>query len=799
MSKESGNTYGAKSIQVIKGLEAVRKRPAMYIGSTGINGLNHLVYEVVDNSVDEALAGHCTDIKVTLNTDGSCSVEDNGRGIPTDIHPAEGISAAEVVMTKLHAGGKFDKDSYKYSGGLHGVGVSVVNALSRRLDLEIYRDGKIYKQSYERGKPLGPLEVVGKTDKRGTFIKFYPDPEIFQETTKFSFDTLSSRLRELAFLNKGLRITITDKINDKKHEFYFEGGIKSFVKEINKKKTPLFSEVISFSEEDDKYILDIAMQYNQGYGEQIYSFVNNINTVEGGTHVAGFKSALTKACNRKAHQMNILKADESFSSEDVREGLVAVISVKVPEPQFEGQTKTKLGNSEVKSVVDKWTSAFLSTYFEEHPQIAKLIFQKALLAQRARAAAKKARDLTRRKTALESTVLPGKLADCSDENPAKAELFIVEGDSAGGTAKQARDRHYQAILPLRGKILNVEKARLDRMLANEEIKALISAIGAGIGKEFDADKARYHKIILMTDADVDGAHIRTLLLTFFFRYMEPLVEKGYLYIAQPPLYKAKIGKTEKYLKDDTAFKNFLFDWAQEHLTLILNGKEIPFDEWKNLLNDIDVYQRQLHEASRHFKVSTDNLHKLVTFLHENPWLKEEGVDALEQNLKRYFKDYSIEIKKVSPETEHEEPRYTATFTVLNKQWEISLDFFASPAVKILLKLYHPISKPEQQEWTLKVKDRERKIEGHTIPGLISAIITISKSYMSVQRYKGLGEMNPEQLWETAMDPKTRSLLQVKVEDNLEADSWFATLMGDDVKGRRAFIEKNGQFVQNLDI
>ena len=471
MTNNSDKQYRAQSIQVIEGLEAVRKRPAMYIGSTGSKGLHHLVYEVVDNSVDEALAGYCTSINVILHTDGSCSVEDNGRGIPVDIHPTEGVSAAEVVMTKLHAGGKFDKDTYKYSGGLHGVGISVVNALSKKLYLEIYRDGNIYAQEYEKGKPLAPLKVIGETKKRGTYIRFYPDPEIFQETTEFSFDILSARLRELAFLNKELTIIISDETNNKKHEFYFEGGIVSFVEHINAKKKPLFPEVIYFTNEDDQYILEVAMQYNDGYGEQLFSFVNNINTVEGGTHVTGFKTALTKACNKRAQEIGMTK-EENFSSEDVREGLVCVINIKVPEPQFEGQTKTKLGNNEIKGIVDSWTFAALSTYFEEHPATAKLVLQKAELAQRARDAAKKARDLTRRKTALESLVLPGKLADCSNEDPAETELFIVEGDSAGGSAKQARDRANQAILPLRGKILNVEKARLDKMLSNEEIKAL---------------------------------------------------------------------------------------------------------------------------------------------------------------------------------------------------------------------------------------------------------------------------------------------------------------------------------------
>lgn len=807
MANESNDkTYGARSIQVIEGLEAVRKRPAMYIGSVGPSGLHHLVYELVDNSVDEALAGYCSKIKVVLYPDGSCSVEDNGRGIPTDIHPTEGVSAAEVVLTKLHAGGKFDKESYKYSGGLHGVGVSVVNALSKRLELEIYRDGHIYKQIYERGKPLNPLEIVGDTDKRGTFIRFFPDPEIFTETTAFSFEILSARLRELAFLNKKLSITITDEINNKKHDFYFEGGIISFIQHINAKKTPLFPEVIHFERSDDNYVLEIALQYNDGFGEQLFSFVNNINTVEGGTHVSGFKTALTKVCNKKAQQLNIIKSgEESFSSEDVREGLVCVINMKVPEPQFEGQTKTKLGNSDVKGIVDSWTATELDTYFEEHPAIAKIILQKAELAKRAREAAKKARELTRRKTALEGAVLPGKLADCSNENPAETELFIVEGDSAGGSAKQGRDRYNQAILPLRGKILNVEKARLDKMLNNEEIKALISAIGCGIEKnEFDPSKARYHKIILMTDADVDGSHIRTLLLTFFFRYMQPLIEHGYLYIAQPPLYKVKIGKKEQYLKDDKSFKAFLYEWAAEQTTLTINNKDFEKKQWQKLLDDLKVFENRLTEIGHIFKVTYENLYRLLIFSYHHPWKKEHGIEKLLEMLKHYFKNYFIRIDKAEPiqvgdeETLTEQPPFIVVKR-LTREWRISAKFFDSEEQAVLFELLKPLELLIANEWTLTIIDKDRTITDKGILRLAQAIGEISKPFMSVQRYKGLGEMNPEQLAETAMNPETRNLLQVTIEDALEADSWFSTLMGDDVEGRRHYIEENGQFVKNLDV
>lgn len=798
----NGNEYKAKSIRIMEGLEAVRKRPAMYIGSTGPQGLHHLVYEIVDNSVDEALAGHCDNIKVILHEDGTCSVEDNGRGIPTDIHPTEGISAAEVVLTKLHAGGKFDKDSYKYSGGLHGVGVSVVNALSEELKLTIWKNGEIHEQTFVRGTPKGPLTVTGTTTKNGTMIQFKPDPEIFTQTVEFSFDTLSARLRELAFLNKKLRISITDEAHNKKNEFYFEGGIVSFVEHINKKKNPLFSEIIHFENEDDKYVLEIAMQYNDGFGEQLYSFVNNINTIEGGTHVAGFKSALTKVCNKRAIAMNALKKGESFSSDDVREGLVGVINLKVPEPQFEGQTKTKLGNSEVKGLVDSWCFSALDTFFEENPTIAKKIFAKAEVAKRARDAARKARDLTRRKTVLESAILPGKLADCSNEDPTLTELFIVEGDSAGGSAKQGRDRDTQAILPLRGKILNVEKARLDRVLSNEEIKSLIAAIGAGIGNEFDPEKARYHKIILMTDADVDGAHIRTLLLTFFFRHMRPLIEKGYLYIAQPPLYKAKIGKKEQYLKDDRAFTNFLFDWAREQTQLFVDGKELDSATWDKTLNNLLDYALELNKASIIFKVTKRYCHKIISMLLANPWKKGDDLSVLLESLKKHFKQFSIRIEREKQESADDETEIMETFVVfslLGKEWRVALNFFTSVEARHLQESLRKLEAVEYNPWRLQIIGKDRTIEGQGVLTLEQAISDISKPYMNVQRYKGLGEMNPEQLWETSMDKKSRLLLQVSIEDGLAADSWFTTLMGDDVAGRKSYIEEYGQFVRNLDV
>ncbi|MEX0849665.1 MAG: DNA topoisomerase (ATP-hydrolyzing) subunit B [Candidatus Dependentiae bacterium] len=795
------NEYKAKSIRVMEGLEAVRKRPAMYIGSTGPQGLHHLVYEVVDNSVDEALAGHCENIFVMLHNDGSVTVKDDGRGIPTDIHPTEKISAAEVVLTKLHAGGKFDKDSYKYSGGLHGVGISVVNALSKRLDLTIFQDGKIYQQSFKRGKPQGPLKVTGTTDKRGTEIRFWPDEEIFRETTEFSFDTLSARLRELAFLNKNLRIVIEDESNNKKHDFYFEGGIVSFVEHINKKKIPLFKDVIFISGEDDKYLLEIAIQYNDGYSENLQSFVNNINTVEGGTHVAGFKSALTKVSNKRAQALNVLKKGETFSSDDTREGLVGVINIKVPEPQFEGQTKTKLGNSEVKGLVDSWAFQALDTYFEENPAVAKKIFQKAEVAKRAREAAKKAREITRRKTALESSILPGKLADCSDENPANTELFIVEGDSAGGSAKMARDRHTQAILPLRGKIINVEKARIDRALSNEEIKAIIAAVGASMGKDFDVEKARYHKIILMTDADVDGSHIRTLLLTFFFRYMKPLIEHGYLYIAQPPLYKVKIGKKQQYLKDEKAFTAFLFDWLKEQSTLSIGKTTLTDDAWHTLLDNITAYSDQLQKTGAHFRVSSKHAHKLVWCMYQHKWEPQDTIEKLLEILRSCFVDNAISIEQqesLTPENETLQETFVI-FRHQGRQWKVELDFFSSPELKTLVDLFEPLLEIQTKPWQLSVVGKERTAEGTGYNALMQSINTIAKPYMSIQRYKGLGEMNPDQLWETAMDRKSRELLRVKIEDAIEADSWFTTLMGDDVKGRKHYIEEYGQFAKNLDV
>ncbi len=793
--------YKAESIRVIEGLEAVRKRPAMYIGSTGPQGLHHLVYEIVDNSVDEALGGHCSLINVILHSDGSCSVEDNGRGIPTGMHPTEGISATEVVFTKLHAGGKFDKDSYRFSGGLHGVGASVVNALSETLTVTVCQHGSIFRQVYHKGKPEAALAVIGKTEKRGSLIRFKPDAEIFRETVEFNAEILATRLRELAFLNKGLHITLLDERTSKSYDFLFEGGIKTFVEYMNAKKAVLFPEILYLDQSSDELVLELAMQYNDGYGEQLMSFVNNINTVEGGTHVSGFKSALTKVCNKRAKELNILKDGDSFSSEDIREGLTAVINIKVPEPQFEGQTKTKLGNNDVKGIIDSWVFAFLDRFFEENPSIAKKILQKAEMAKRAREAARKARDLTRRKNVLENAVLPGKLADCSNEDPTKTELFIVEGDSAGGSAKGGRDRDTQAILPLRGKILNVEKARIDKILGNEEIKALISAIGCGIGEDFDVQKARYHKIIFMTDADVDGSHIRTLLLTFFYRYMKPLIEQGYLYIAQPPLYKVKIGKKEQYLKDDKAFKRFLFDWAKEQTELTCNGSSIDHEVWLNYLDAILAYDEHLLAMSKLVTIDYTYANRIIHALYKDHWQRSDGIEKLITLLQQEFPGTVIALQenKSSDLPDNLSPATTIVCTSFGTNWQVPTVFFESGEFNKLMTILDSLALLELSTWTLQITGKAAAITNNGVIRLLKALSEISKPFMHIQRYKGLGEMNPEQLWETSMDASQRNLLQVTIEDAIAADAWFNTLMGEDVAGRKQFIEDYGHFAKNIDI
>jgi|Deesub1362A_J573_1020465.scaffolds.fasta_scaffold00045_48 DNA gyrase subunit B len=785
-------TYGAEEIKILKGLSAVRKRPAMYIGSTGPEGLHHLVYEVVDNSVDEALAGHCKNIEVTLHRDGSCTVVDDGRGIPTEPHPGdpEGRSAAEIVLTELHAGGKFESKAYKISGGLHGVGVSVVNALSEWLDLEIRQNGKLYQQHFERGKAKTPLTAVGKTKRRGTKITFKPDPEIF-ETTEFSYDVLSERLRELAFLNRGLRITIHDERTDRKHDFFYKGGIVSFVEHLNKNKTVLHPKPIYIYGEKDDISLEIALQYNDGYAETIYTYANNISTKEGGTHLVGFKSALTRTANNYA---SAIKAKESLSGEDIREGLTAVISVKLHNPQFEGQTKMKLGNSEVKWAVESIVNDALGTYFEENPSVARKIIEKAIQASRAREAARKARELTRRKGPLEDTGLPGKLADCSEKDPAQSEIFIVEGESAGGSAKQGRDRRFQAILPLRGKILNVEKARFDKMLTSEEIRVLISALGTGIGPEdFDVTKTRYHRIILMTDADVDGAHIRTLLLTFFFRQMPELIERGYLYIAQPPLYKVKRGKTEKYIQNDAELNNMLFELASEEIELPIKGQMLKGKATIPYMKRLSEFESLLQWFRRRRR--DPELIKLML---------DKGVDKNLLKDDKALREFLSEVQKRIPECRigelvHDEEHQSYAVEIRRQSYKVMLDadFVSTPEFKDIKRLYSAVKDLGSPPYVIRVKGVEKEI--NSTSELLEFVLDVAKKGLSIQRYKGLGEMNPQQLWETTMDPEKRTLLQVTVEDSVEANEIFTVLMGDQVEPRKEFIVRHALEARNIDI
>jgi DNA gyrase subunit B len=788
--------YGAEHIKVLEGLEAVRKRPAMYIGSTGADGLQHLVYEVVDNSIDEALAGFCTEVHVLIHIDNSVTVIDNGRGIPTEIMPKEGKPAAEVVLTKLHAGGKFDNSAYKVSGGLHGVGVSVVNALSEWLNLEIWRGGKVYVQNYKRGVPTGPLEMTGHTDRRGTKVTFRPDETVF-ETTDFSFDVLSQRLRELAFLNRGLLITIDDERSEtgaKKHEFHYTGGIVSFVEHLNKNKTPLHEKVIYFDGVRDGIDLQIAIQYNDGYQEQIFTFANNINTHEGGTHMIGFKSALTRTLNSYAVGNNLLKeVKENLSGDDVREGLVAVISVKLPNPQFEGQTKTKLGNSEVKGIVETLVNDGLSSYLEQSPAIAKKIVGKAIEAARAREAARRARELVRRKGALDSMSLPGKLADCQERSPESAEIFIVEGDSAGGSAKQGRDRRTQAILPIKGKILNVEKARYDKMLTHQEIAAMITALGTGIGQDdFDASKLRYHKVIIMTDADVDGSHIRTLLLTFFYRQMGQLIENGHIYIAQPPLFKVKKGKSEQYIKDERQMSKFLLKKATENLTIEARGHELKGRELTSFLEKLIELNAVFNRVDRHFRDNrvTDLLLSIAA--DSRAFLGDpEKMRVLAEKIESF--GYSAEILM---DEEHSVQK------LLYRQGSqsprlIGYQQLSSPEYQRLLVLHQSIGERDQPPFTAKTESSAATLRDRQ--ALIDHIMEIGKKDLQIQRYKGLGEMNPEQLWETTMDPEKRTLLQVQIKDAVDTDDIFTVLMGDAVEPRRKFIEDNALEAKNLDI
>ena len=802
----SHSEYKADKIKVLEGLEAVRKRPGMYVGDTGERGLHHLVYEVVDNSIDEALAGFCDQIEVTIHIDNSVTVVDNGRGIPVDLHPTEKKSAAEVVLTKLHAGGKFDKASYKVSGGLHGVGLSVVNALAESLEVEIKRDGKVYQQRYKRGDPLGPLKEVGRSKEKGTRITFRPDSKIF-ESLDFSFDILSQRLRELAFLNKGVRITIEDERSQKKHELLYKGGIVSFVEHLNRAKSPIHSNVIYLHGEKEGVDIEIAMQWNDGYTENTFSFANNINTIEGGTHLIGFKSALTRTINSYAMDSGVLKKDEeNLQGEDVREGLTAVISVKVPEPQFEGQTKTKLGNSEVKGIVEALINEKLASHFAEHPGDAKKIVMKGTEAARVREATRKAKDLARRKGALDSGSLPGKLADCQEQDPALSEIYLVEGDSAGGSAKQGRDRRNQAVLPLKGKILNVEKARLDKMLSSQEIRLLITALGTGVKEDYDPAKLRYHSIIIMTDADVDGSHIRTLLLTFFYRQMPDLVEKGHLLIAQPPLYKIKRGKQERYLKDENSLEDYLIEIGTENVRVraLNDGNGMAGQPLQAFIKKVLRWERLMGAVTRKRKSRAI----LEAVLLEKDFSEETLKDS--QALKKIQSQIASYINLLAPDqaplssTLEEDPEHNCFKLICatrsngtGLQTILDRDFLVSAEYKELRRLFSDLTGLGYPPFSVENGDHQTRLP--SLKDLLEYIMEGGKKGQYIQRYKGLGEMNPEQLWETTMNPETRVLLQVRVEDAVEANDIFSTLMGDEVEPRRKFIEEHALTVKNLDI
>lgn len=801
----SPEVYDSSSIKVLEGLEAVRKRPAMYIGSTREVGLHHLVYEVVDNSVDEALAGHCSEINVTIHIDDSITVVDNGRGIPVDMHKEEGVSAAEVVLTKLHAGGKFDSNSYKVSGGLHGVGVSCVNALSERLELEIWRDNFTWQQEYARGVPKKPLEKTGKAGRKtGTKITFKPDSTIM-EATKYNFDTLAQRLRELAFLNKGLRITLTDEREEpeKQAEFLYKGGIAEFIKYLNRGKSVLHEQPIYMEGEkpgpSGTVGMEIALQYNDGYAETLFSFANNINTIDGGTHLSGFRSALTRTINFYGQQAGLFKdVKDNLSGDDVREGLTAVVSVKVPQPQFEGQTKGRL-NSDIAGQVQQLVNDKLGEYFDKNPSVMRKIVSKAIEAARAREAARKARDLTRRKGVLDSGGLPGKLADCQERDPERCELFLVEGESAGGTAKQGRDRRFQAILPLKGKILNVEKARYDKMLGHDEIRALITAMGTGIGKDdFDPAKLRYHKIIIMTDADVDGSHIRTLLLTFFFRHMKDLIERGNVFIAQPPLYKIKRGKSEKYIKNESEFTREIMRRATENISIRYgsngNSGEVSGGELRAFLMNLDELDQMFQKLERRLRDA-----RVVEVL-SNAELKIDSradfsdaanVKILVDALKKA--GLTAEIR---PDEEHS--AFSAVFhDSTNAERHIGVELSHQPEYRRLRSLAQRTGELNKPPFVVARSEHSDKVG--TWRELLTHVKNEGKRDASVQRYKGLGEMNAEQLADTTMNPEKRTLLSVRLEDLVATDQIFTTLMGEDVENRRRFIEENALDVKNLDV
>lgn len=865
MESSEKKTYDSSNIKILEGLEAVRKRPAMYIGGTGIDGLHHLIFELVDNSVDEAVSGFCKEIEVILHIDGTVNVSDDGRGIPVSTHPGRNISGAEVVMTVLHAGGKFDKDTYKVSAGLHGVGLSVVNALSETLQLEIKREGKIHSQEYIKGKPVSPLKVTGDAASSGTRIRFKADPEIFEDLN-FRFEILSNRLRELAFLNKGLKIHIHDERDGKDNEFLFEGGIVSFVEHLGKSKKVLHPEPIYIEQKKEDCDLQLAIQFNDSYGEETFTFVNNVNTRDGGTHLSGFRSALTRTVNSYAAQNNMLKsAGVALTGDDAREGLALVLSIKIPDPQFEGQTKGKLGNTEVKGVVEQIVNEKLGQFFEEQPAVAKKIVSKVISAAQAREAAKKAKDLVRRKNALEVSSLPGKLADCSEKDPSLSELYIVEGDSAGGSAKQGRNRKNQAILPMRGKILNVEKARTEKMIGNQEIRTLITAMGTGIGSDFNVEKLRYKKIIIMTDADVDGAHIRTLLLTFFFRQMRQIIENGYLYVAQPPLFKIKKGKKENYLKDEKSLFQYLMDQGTEKLKIstrqgeTISGPDLKllinnlfkfeecFDQivknnipkaFLNTLINLNIQEKDFQELERIFATVIQILDGLIDEENKNKYeYKKEFLNipiefadsvSLDADKKNRLKEFLVEIEeqpsgsstaKTSHNFERADlnkeikdaalsfgfARESKTYNVIfsgscnGRDFEINLspEFMGSVIVQNIIEIYKPIQASDYPPFVLHNNGESIAVDSKH--GLLSAVLEMAKKGMYIQRYKGLGEMNPEQLWETTMDPEARVLLQVRADDLVASEDLFTTLMGEEVEPRRDFIQKNALQARNLDV
>jgi DNA gyrase subunit B len=801
--------YNASQIKILEGLEAVRKRPGMYIGDTGFRGFHHCVYEIVDNAVDESLAGYCTEIKVIIHVDNSMTVVDNGRGIPTDLVESEGVSAAEIVYTKLHAGGKFNEEggAYKVSGGLHGVGASVVNALSKWVRIEIKKHGKLHRLEFVYGVAKEPLKIIGDCDPKetGTTVTFKSDNEIF-EVHEYNYDTLANRFREMAFLNKGLRIVLNDERSEKEETFHYEGGLSAFAEYLNRAKTPIHKEPIYFFQSRDNYEVEVAMQWTDGYSETLTSYANNINTPEGGVHVSGFKTALTRVLNNYAKDNNILKNIKiTLTGDDMREGLTAIISVKLTNPQFEGQTKSKLGNSEVEGIVNSLIGDRFKIYLEENPNVGKTILKKSIDAAAAREAARKARELTRRKSVLDFSGLPGKMADCQEKDPELCEIYIVEGDSAGGSAKQGRDRRTQAVLPLKGKILNVEKARYDKMLSNDEIKMLVQAIGTSIGKDsFDVSRLRYYKIVIMTDADVDGSHIRTLLLTLFYRHLPEIVERGHLYIAQPPLYRYKKGKHERYLKDNGELENYLVSSCLSDCDVMIDNNKFEIEMVKSIVNKYRNYNSTLDSYDRHY-----DAHFLKTIVEDGTLTSDtmkdrEKLTEYAQNVMKKLVDLGhVSLKKYDVKVEEDLKNLSFMLRVQvhsalkTKNFRIGVNFSESSEFADLMNQYDGIRRYLSSEFIVKHSGNSSKHNG--LGEFSTYVSNEGRQGAYIQRYKGLGEMNPEQLWETTMNPNNRTLLKVKIEDTIDADQVFSVLMGDQVEPRREFVETNALNVRNLDI